>query len=151
MSRRKTVKLNLEVVLPLIKQKCRSNVVFCEKMGRSAQKTWVTGWSNKPKPKNPPSPEEAARMCILLHTTPEEILQATGETEQETAKCQADIVLVRSLMEQQGVKEAPAAEGAYVPSYEDWEKQAENWTDDQLMQAMRKLLDIQDRRRNNER
>lgn len=110
MSRRKTVKLNLEVVLPLIKQKCRSNVVFCEKMGRSAQKTWVTGWSNKPKPKNPPSPEEAARMCILLHTTPEEILQATGETEQETAKCQADIVLVRSLMEQQGVKEAPAAE-----------------------------------------
>ena len=111
MSRRKTVKLNLEVVLPLIKQKCRSNVVFCEKMGRSAQKTWVTGWSNKPKPKNPPSPEEAARMCILLHTTPEEILQATGETEQETAKCQADIALVRSLMEQQGVKEAPAAEG----------------------------------------
>lgn len=111
MSRRKTVKLNLEVVLPLIKQKCRSNVVFCEKMGRSAQKTWVTGWSNKPKPKNPPSPEEAARMCILLHTTPEEILQATGETEQETAKCQADIALVRSLMEQQGIKEAPAAEG----------------------------------------
>ncbi len=148
MSRRKTVKLNLEVVLPLIKQKCRSNVVFCEKMGRSAQKTWVTGWSNKPKPKNPPSPEEAARMCILLHTTPEEILQATGETEQETAKCQADIALVHSLMEQQGVK---AEEGAYVPSYEDWEKQAENWTDDQLMQAMRKLLDIQDRRRNNER
>lgn len=111
MSRRKTVKLNLEVVLPLIKQKCRSNVVFCEKMGRSAQKTWVTGWSNKPKPKNPPSPEEAARMCILLHTTPEEILQATGETEQETAKCQADIALVRSLMEQQGIKETPAAEG----------------------------------------
>lgn len=111
MSRRKTVKLNLEVVLPLIKQKCRSNVVFCEKMGRSAQKTWVTGWSNKPKPKNPPSPEEAARMCILLHTTPEEILQATGETERETAKCQADIALVRSLVEQQGVKEAPAAEG----------------------------------------
>lgn len=111
MSRRKTVKLNLEVVLPLIKQKCRSNVVFCEKMGRSAQKTWVTGWSNKPKPKNPPSPEEAARMCILLHTTPEEILQSTGETEQETAKCQADIALVRSLMEQHGVKEAPAAEG----------------------------------------
>lgn len=49
----------------------------------------------------------------------------------------------------QGAKKAPTeiSEREFVPSYEDWEKQAENWTDDQLMQAMRKLLDIQQRRR----
>ena len=107
MSRRKTVKLNLEVVLPLIKEKCRSNVVFCEKMGRPTQKTWVTGWSNKPKPKNPPSPEEAAKMCILLETTPEVILLNKGTTEAETADLQADIALVRDLIDQQGAKKAP--------------------------------------------
>lgn len=99
MSRRKTVKLNLEVVLPLIKEKCRSNVVFCEKMGRPTQKTWVTGWSNKPKPKNPPSPEEAARMCVLLKTTPDEILLREGDTPEETAKCLEDIETVRKLVE----------------------------------------------------
>lgn len=107
MSRRKTVKLNLEVVLPLIKEKCRSNVVFCEKMGRPTQKTWVTGWSNKPKPKNPPSPEEAARMCILLKTTPDEILLHEGKTPEETEKCLKDIETVRKLVEAEGIKEAP--------------------------------------------
>lgn len=107
MSRRKTVKLNLEVVLPLIKEKCRSNVVFCERMGRPTQKTWVTGWSNKPKPKNPPSPEEAAKMCILLETTPEVILLNKGATEAETAELQADIALVRDLLDQQDAKKAP--------------------------------------------
>lgn len=106
MSRRKTVQLNLEVVLPLIKEKCRSNVVFCEKMGRPTQKTWVTGWSNKPKPKNPPSPEEAARMCVLLKTTPDEILLREGETPEETAKCLEDIETVRKLVEAEGEKEA---------------------------------------------
>lgn len=112
MSRRKTVKLNLEVVLPLIKEKCRSNVVFCEKMGRPTQKTWVTGWSNKPKPKNPPSPEEAAKMCLLLNTTPEEILLTEDETEKETAQRQEDIALVQGLLEEmQEAKKAPAAEG----------------------------------------
>lgn len=102
MSRRKTVKLNLEVVLPLIKEKCRSNVVFCEKMGRPTKKTWVTGWSNKPKPKNPPSPEEAARMCVLLKTTPDEILLREGDTPEETAKCLEDIETVRKLVETEG-------------------------------------------------
>lgn len=49
----------------------------------------------------------------------------------------------------QDAKKAPTetSERKFVPSYEDWEKQAESWTDDQLMQAMRKLLDIQQRRR----
>lgn len=114
MSRRKTVKLNLPVVNPLIKARCRSNIVFCEKMGRPQQPTWVTGWNRrgkdgKPAPKNLPSPEEAARMCVLLQTTPEEIL-----TEQ------ADIDLVRSLIEQErekGIKKDPIREdGAVSPA-----------------------------------
>lgn len=108
MSRRKVVNLNLEVLLPLIKKVCRSNVVFCEEMGRPKQKTWVTGWSNKPNPKNLPSPEEAARMCILLNTTPEKILLHGGKDETETAKCQEDIKLVWELVEKKnGIKKAP--------------------------------------------
>ncbi len=110
MPRRKTVKLNLSVVNPLIKQVFRSNVVFCEKMERAHN--WVTDWNRKdkdgkPKPKNPPSPEEAAKMCILLETTPEVILLNKGATEAETAELQADIALVRDLLEQQRTKKAP--------------------------------------------
>nr|DAP96409.1 MAG TPA: hypothetical protein [Caudoviricetes sp.] len=112
MSKRKTVKLNLDFVNPRIKEICRSNVVFCEKMGRSNQKTWVTDWNRVDSaghwtPKNLPSPEEAAQMCLLLHTTPEEILLGVGETEEETAKLQADIALVRQLVEQKSDKKAP--------------------------------------------
>lgn len=93
MSRRKTVELNLEYVNPKIKAICRSNVVFCEKMGRAYN--WVTDWNRKaedgtPKPKNLPSPEEAARMCVILETTPDKILVK-----------QEDIVLVNSLLEQE--------------------------------------------------
>lgn len=122
MSRRKTVKLNLPVVNPLIKQVFRSNVVFCEKMGRA--QNWVTDWNRKdkdgkPKPKNPPSPEEAAQMCLLLNTTPEEILLGVGETEEDTAKLQADIALVRGLIEQereqQGIKKDPTQTGEVDP------------------------------------
>lgn len=145
MSRRKTVKLNLEVVLPLIKEKCRSNVVFCEKMGRPTQKTWVTGWSNKPKPKNPPSPEEAAKMCILLETTPDVILLNKGATEAETAELQADIALVRDLLDQQrqDAKKAPTEISERdVITQEEWEKQAENWTAEQLDNAIWKLFQI---------
>ena len=29
----------------------------------------------------------------------------------------------------------------------DWEEQAENWTDDQILEAMQKLVEIQQRRR----
>ena len=109
MPRRKTVKLNLPVVNPLIKQVFRSNVVFCEKMGRAHN--WVTDWNRtdkdgEPKPKNLPSPEEAARMCILLKTTPDEILLRDGETPEETAKCLEDIETVRKLVEAEGIKES---------------------------------------------
>lgn len=50
----------------------------------------MTDWNREPKPKNLPSPEEAAKMCALLEVEPEDIL-----TEQ------ADIDLVRSLLVEQ--------------------------------------------------
>ena len=114
MSRRKTVRLNLPVTNSLIKKKCRSNVVFCEQMGRPEHKSWVSDWNRTPS-KNLPSPEEAAQMCLLLNTTPEEILLGVGETEEDTAKLQADIALVRGLIEQereqQGIKKDPTQTG----------------------------------------
>lgn len=100
MSRRKTVKLNIPATEKKIKAVFRHNVIFCEKMGRGNHLTWVTDWNRKdengnPKPKNLPSPEEAARMCVLLQTTPEEILVE-----------QADIDLVNGLLEQEREKSA---------------------------------------------
>lgn len=94
MSRRKTVILDMEFCLPKIKEVCRSNVVFCEKMGRPKQKTWVTEWGRG---RNLPSPEEAARMCAILGVTPEEILVRPE-----------DISLVHSLIDQERGKEKPA-------------------------------------------
>lgn len=48
----------------------------------------------------------------------------------------------------QGVKKAPTetSEREFVPSYEDWEKQAENWTIDQLDNAIWKLFQIKRKR-----
>lgn len=53
--------------------------------------------------------EDAAKICILLNSTPEEILMHDGKDEKETQKCKKDIELVRELVEKQ--KEAPAAKG----------------------------------------
>lgn len=103
MSRRYTVSINLPNVQTLIKKTFRSNVVFCEAMGRGEQCTWVSDWKRN---KNLPSPEEAARMCVLLNSAPEDILLGAGETEAETAKLQADIALVRDLLDQQRAESA---------------------------------------------
>lgn len=103
MSRRYTVTINLPNVQTLIKKTFRSNVVFCEAMGRGEQCTWVSDWKRN---KNLPSPEEAARMCVLLNAAPEDILLGTGETEAETEKLQADIALVRELLSQQRTESA---------------------------------------------
>ena len=48
----------------------------------------------------------------------------------------------------EGVKKAPTetSEREFVPSYEDWEKQAENWTIDQLDNAIWKLFQIKRKR-----
>ena len=92
MSRKKTVKIIYDAIKDPIKKLFRSNVVFCEAMGFTGRDSWV---SDLKRGRNLPSPEEAARMCVLLQTTPEEIL-----TEE------ADIELVRGLLEQEREKGA---------------------------------------------
>lgn len=80
-----------------------SVAAFARKIGKHNR--WV---SEVKRGRNLPSPEEAARMCILLNTTPEEILLHEGKDEKETAKCQKDIELVRKLLEKEkGIKETP--------------------------------------------
>lgn len=110
MSRRKTVGINLEIVQPKIKSKFRNYTIFCEAMGRGSY--WVPGWKQG---KNLPSPEEAAKMCLLLQTTPEEILLHSDETEEKTQKCLEDIEEVKRLIEvergRNAKKEAPAEVG----------------------------------------
>lgn len=101
--KRKTVTPNLPVLLPLIKKKCRSNVVFTKEIRGKDKSGWVTEWSRG---SNYPSPEEAVRMCQLLNTTPEEILMHEGKTEAETAKCQKDIALVQKMIEEKREKDA---------------------------------------------
>lgn len=101
MPKRYTVALNLPNVRGLIKKKCRSNIVFCEMMGKEDRPAWVSDWLRG---KNLPSPEEAAQMCVLLDAEPEDILLGTGNTDEETAKLQADIALVRELVEKQSIK-----------------------------------------------
>lgn len=73
-------------------------------MGTERTTKWVSEWKRN---SNLPSPEEAVYICVLLQTTPEEILLHEGETEEETAKCQKDIALVRDLLDQQGAKKRP--------------------------------------------
>lgn len=102
--RRDTVRPNLQVLLPLIKEKFRSNVVFTKEVRGKDKSGWISEWRRG---KNFPSPEEAARMCILLKTTPEEILLHEGETEKDTAKCLEDIQRVKELVEELRKEEAP--------------------------------------------
>lgn len=100
--KRKTVTPNLPVLLPMIKKKCRSYVVFAKEIRGKDKSGWVTEWSRG---NNYPSPEEAARICIFLNTTPDEILMHEGETPEKTAKCLEDIETVRKLVEAEGAKE----------------------------------------------
>lgn len=95
MSKRLVVTPNIEEVNSLVEGKGWSKAYFSETVMKKSR-GWITEWKRA---KNFPSPEEAARMCAMLQTTPEEIL-----TEQ------ADIELVRGLLEQErekGIKKDP--------------------------------------------
>ncbi len=97
------INLNFESFFKLRKLKFRNNTAFCEQMGEKPY--WVTDLKRG---KAIITPQKAACMCILLQTTPEEILLHEGATEAETEKCQADIELVRGLvaqMRKEGEKE----------------------------------------------
>lgn len=95
MSKRLVVAPNIEEVNSLVEGKGWSKAYFSETVMKKSR-GWITEWKRA---KNFPSPEEAVRMCVMLQTTPEEIL-----TEQ------ADIELVRGLLEQErekGIKKDP--------------------------------------------
>lgn len=110
MPKKYTVKINYESIVNAIdnhKVYRGNNTSFCLDMGFENRTSWV---SDLKRGRNLPSPVEAAKMCSLLEKSPEEILLHEGETEEETAKCQKDIALVRELLEQmlsQGAKETP--------------------------------------------
>lgn len=108
MAKRDVVFINYEKVVFLIKKIYRNNTIFCEelnkKMGTSRTTKWVSEWKRN---SNLPSPKEAAVICILLKTTPDDILLHEGKTPEETAKCLEDIETVRKLVEAEGIKEAP--------------------------------------------
>lgn len=100
MPRKNTVKINYENLKNAIDQHKTyrgNNTLFCLDMGFENRTSWV---SDLKRGKNFPSPEEAARMCILLETTPEEILLHEGETDEKTAKCLEDIQRVKELVEE---------------------------------------------------
>lgn len=111
MPKKYTVKVNYEAIISAIdnhKVYRGNNTSFCLDMGFENRTSWV---SDLKRGRNLPSPKEAAKMCSLLKKSPEEILLHQGETEEETAKCQEDIALVRELLEQmQGAKKAPDPE-----------------------------------------
>ncbi len=145
MSKRITVSVK-QKLFDLIDLYCKNEDItvaaFSRKVGKHNR--WI---SEVKRGRNLPSPEEAARMCILLETTPEEILLHEGETDEETAKCLKDIQQVKELVAELR-KEEPVLIGASLPiTREAWEAEAEKWSDEDLLKAMRKLLAIQEERR----
>jgi hypothetical protein len=107
MAKRKTVNVNTDKIILLAEANEWNKAAFARKVGKHSR--W---FSEVARGRNLPSPDEAAAICLLLHTPPEEILLTEGETEKETAQYQEDIALVHELMEEmQGGKEAPATEG----------------------------------------
>ena len=107
MAKRKTVNVNTDKIIFLAEANEWNKAAFARKVGKHSR--WL---SEVARGRNLPSPEEASQMCLLLHTTPEEILLAEGETAEETAQRQEDIALVHRLLEEmQEAKKAPATEG----------------------------------------
>lgn len=100
MAKRDTVNVDCNKIDILRKANEWNQSAFSRKVGKYS--SW---YSEVLRGNNLPSPEEAARMCILLKTTPDDILLHEGKTPEETAKCLEDIETVRKLVEAEGIKE----------------------------------------------
>ena len=96
------VNVDLGVVVEKIPLNFRNRTAFCEAMEEPPY--WITELKRG---KAVITPQKAARMCILLETTPEEILLHEGETDEETAKCLEDIQRVKELVAELQKEEAP--------------------------------------------
>ena len=112
MAKRDTVNVDCNKIDILRKANEWNQSAFSRKVGKYS--SW---YSEVLRGNNLPSPEEAARMCILLKTTPDDILLHEGETPEETAKCLKDIETVRKLVEAERIKES-------APNFN-----VEGWTD----------------------
>lgn len=99
--KKKTVKIKANYIEYCLGVNGWSNAHFCTNL-MSRGRGWITEWKRG---RNLPTPEEAARMCELLHTTPEDILIDAE-----------DVTLVRGLLEQAEKNNAPApiAEGERI-------------------------------------
>lgn len=97
MAKRDTVKVKIDKILELTAENGWSAATLSKRVGKHER--WI---SEVKRGKNLPSPEEAAQMCALLQTTPEEILTEP-----------ADIELVNGLIEQEREKhkKIPATTG----------------------------------------
>lgn len=96
----------------MIEEYCQSETVdnsaaaFARKVGQYNR--WV---SDLKRGRNKIKKEVAVRVCLLLQTTPEEILLHSGPTEKETQKCLEDIEEVKRLIEVErgrNIEKAPA-------------------------------------------
>lgn len=94
MAKRETVTIDVAKVIDLGSSNGWSAATVARKIGKHPR--WL---SEIKRDRNLPSPEEAAQMCVLLQTTPEEILVKPE-----------DIALVNSLLGQEkGIKKQAAA------------------------------------------
>lgn len=112
MPKRDYVAIDYKKAIVLIKKKYRSATVFCEALnealGVERSTKLVSEWKRD---RNFPPAKEAAVICLLLKTTPEEILLHSGPTEEETQKCLEDIEEVKRLIEEErgrNIEKAPA-------------------------------------------
>lgn len=71
MSKRNTVNVKIDRVEHLIKQNGWSSSTFCTLM-MGKQRGWITEWKRG---KNYPSPDEAAKICLILDVQPSVILE----------------------------------------------------------------------------
>lgn len=106
----------------MIAQSGKTKLHLCRAMGVS--KTYLR---DAKKQGTDISGEKLQILAAELNTTPEYL---RGETDDPAIKKAPD----------------PKIE-EFVPTIEDWEAQVESWTDDQILQAMQKLVEIQQRRR----
>nr|DAL60186.1 MAG TPA_asm: helix-turn-helix domain protein [Caudoviricetes sp.] len=97
-------KSSVNLISDFCKRNDISEAAFSRKFGKNNR--WISDL-RRCKNLSLPDAEEAARMCILLETTPEEILLQEGETDEETAKCLEDIQRVKELVAELRKEEAP--------------------------------------------
>lgn len=132
MPKRKIVYVNIPAFESILRANGWSNDFFTVeklKKGRGLITEWKRG-------KNFPSPEEAAKMCELLHTTPREILLK-----------EEDIALVEGLLAERdpGIKNPPAEAGGEMSTARERALFLIKNTGDEKIESLLALLELMQR------